>query len=135
MGFLLRESPKPVHSQHPEARSFPTCRPSQVMLDMATIGVLFGYITWLKNRGRFPVYLVVQSTARAVYFPKRTPMMVTLLRFFPAKDERSQQRRVCISCQHLARVFLGLRFKGHVLLPAGHQKDTQGRQNLGACSV
>ena len=32
----------------------------------------------LKNRGWFLVYLVVQSSTRAIYFPKRTPMPVVL---------------------------------------------------------
>ena len=29
------------------------------------------WLIWLKHSGRFLVYLVVQSTSRAVYFPKR----------------------------------------------------------------
>ena len=37
-----------------------------------TIGVLFGWFA--KKRGRFLVYLVAQSSTRAIYFPKRTPM-------------------------------------------------------------
>ena len=36
------------------------------------IGVLFGWFAD-KNRGRFLVYLVVQSSIRAIYSPKRTP--------------------------------------------------------------
>ena len=36
----------------------------------AHVGVLVWWI-WRKNRGRFLVYLVVQSTARAIYFPKK----------------------------------------------------------------
>ena len=29
------------------------------------------WLTWLKNRERFLVYLVLQSTTRAIYFPKK----------------------------------------------------------------
>ena len=33
-------------------------------------------LVWLKNRGRFLVYLVVQSSTRAIHFPKKTPMVL-----------------------------------------------------------
>ena len=39
---------------------------------LMAIGVLFGCFASL-------VYLVVQSSTRAIYFPKRTPMLMALL--------------------------------------------------------